>query len=296
MNYEKKYKDALERAKIELNADTTQGTKNVLMTVFPELKDSEDEQIRKGLIKALGSIGKRNWGGIDVFESIAWLEKQKSVRETVERCKNSWYNEGKIAGMAEGLTNDEKYQQGWHDALENQGKADKESYDIAEKEKYDLVCGQFIQCRKSFYEFKEYNSYWFEYVGNDTYIGRSDNILNKKFHITPRQLYCLFTQQRFYPNPPTAYGKYGEQKKQVHFPKFTFDDVLALQCCMETVKKIQEDKDLYEKLNDLHGRVYDAYHLENQGEQKPTRINKIWWRILQHINKAINTIKKIKKH
>ena len=76
MNYEKKYKDALERAKIELNADTTQGTKNVLMTVFPELKDSEDEQIRKGLIKALGSIGKRNWGGIDVFESIAWLEEQ----------------------------------------------------------------------------------------------------------------------------------------------------------------------------------------------------------------------------
>ena len=60
-----------------------------------------------------------------------------------------------------------------------------------------------------------------------------------------------------------------KQGEQTNLPKFTFDDVLALQCCMETVKKVQEDKDLYEKLNDLHGKVYDAYHLEKQGEQKP---------------------------
>lgn len=50
---------------------------------------------------------------------------------------------------------------------------------------------------------------------------------------------------------------------QVILPQFTFDDILALQCCMETVKKVQEDKDLYEKLKDLHGKVYDAYQLEN---------------------------------
>ena len=62
--------------------------------------------------------------------------------------------------------------------------------------------------------------------------------------------------------------KQGEQKQETNYPKFTFNDVLALQCCMETVKKVQEDKDLYEKLNDLHGRVYDTYHLEKQGEQK----------------------------
>jgi hypothetical protein len=58
--------------------------------------------------------------------------------------------------------------------------------------------------------------------------------------------------------------KQGEQKTQVHFPKFTFDDVLALQCCMETVKKVQEDKELYEQLNLMHSKVYDAYLLEKQ--------------------------------
>lgn len=63
--------------------------------------------------------------------------------------------------------------------------------------------------------------------------------------------------------------KQEDKDSQVKLPTFTFDDVLALQCCMETVKKVQEDKDLYEKLNDLHDRVYDAYHLEKQGEQKP---------------------------
>ena len=64
--------------------------------------------------------------------------------------------------------------------------------------------------------------------------------------------------------------KQGFNKEQTNLPCFTFDDVLALQCCMETVKKVQEDKELYEKLNDLHSKVYDAYQLKKQGEQKQT--------------------------
>ena len=58
--------------------------------------------------------------------------------------------------------------------------------------------------------------------------------------------------------------KYYEDKI---VPKFTFDDVLALQCAMETANKIQNDKELYEQLVSLHNRVHDAYHLEKQGEQ-----------------------------
>ena len=69
------------------------------------------------------------------------------------------------------------------------------NYDEAEKEKDDFVSGNFIYCHKSFDEFKEGVSYWLEYIGDDTYIGRSDNILNKKFHITPRQLFNLFSLQ-----------------------------------------------------------------------------------------------------
>lgn len=61
--------------------------------------------------------------------------------------------------------------------------------------------------------------------------------------------------------------KQCNQKKQVQFPKFTFDDLLALQCCMETVKKVQEDKELYEQLNLIHSKMYDAYWIEKEGKQ-----------------------------
>ena len=38
--------------------------------------------------------------------------------EAIEKYKQSWFNEGKIAGRFEGLTEDEKYQQGVHDGKE----------------------------------------------------------------------------------------------------------------------------------------------------------------------------------
>ena len=71
--------------------------------------------------------------------------------------------------------------------------------------------------------------------------------------------------------------KQDKQKKQVHFPKFTFDDILALQCCMETVKKVQDDKELYDKLNLIHNKMYDAYWLEKQGEQILSQTNERAW-------------------
>lgn len=61
--------------------------------------------------------------------------------------------------------------------------------------------------------------------------------------------------------------KQGEHRQDANYPKFNFNDVLALQCCMETFKKVQEDKELYEELNLLHGKVYDAYHVEKQGDK-----------------------------
>ena len=62
--------------------------------------------------------------------------------------------------------------------------------------------------------------------------------------------------------------KQGKKSQDASYSKFDFNDVLALQCCLETVKKVQEDTELYEKLNQLHSKVYDAYRLEKQGEQK----------------------------
>ena len=61
--------------------------------------------------------------------------------------------------------------------------------------------------------------------------------------------------------------KQGEKKQESNYPKFDFDDILAIQCCIETVKKVQEDKELYDKLLSLHSRLHDAYWLEKQGNK-----------------------------
>ena len=117
----KAYDEAIQRAKECLKDGTiSQNTIEYVTNIFPELKESEDEKIRKRLVELVKQsseiLEKKNQSSM-----LTWLEKQESVGEIVSRYRTSWYNEGKIDGMAEGLTDDEKYQQGWHDALEKRG-------------------------------------------------------------------------------------------------------------------------------------------------------------------------------
>lgn len=54
--------------------------RTALETLHPELKESEDERIREGLLKAISVIlGNNKLFGTDVTkeEALAWLEKQK---------------------------------------------------------------------------------------------------------------------------------------------------------------------------------------------------------------------------
>ena len=70
MNYEEKYKKALEKAKaLYGSSEPMSGCSVILETIFPELKESEDEKIRKEIIDYIktGTYHK-SW--------IAWLEKQ----------------------------------------------------------------------------------------------------------------------------------------------------------------------------------------------------------------------------
>ena len=50
MDYEKKYKEALEIAKGFMNPNRLGATKEELAQMFPELAESEDEKIRKSLL------------------------------------------------------------------------------------------------------------------------------------------------------------------------------------------------------------------------------------------------------
>lgn len=79
MNYEKAYKEALERAKIWQEHLYEVGDKDYadeLNYIFPELKESEDEKIRKTLIEYFNAYPKDYFGGLKKSYIVAWLEKQ----------------------------------------------------------------------------------------------------------------------------------------------------------------------------------------------------------------------------
>lgn len=81
MNYEKAYKEALERAKSKIENDKGHVLyEDDIKEIFPELAESEGEQIRKNLIcffkKEYGTNSNARFAGIEVKDIIAWLEKQ----------------------------------------------------------------------------------------------------------------------------------------------------------------------------------------------------------------------------
>ena len=107
MNYEKKYKEALERArefhKVDYDNTLRLYAKGTMEYLFPELKESEDEKIRKELydfcIKCSNGdtvVNQRT----DYKRWADWLEKQSEKKSSDEVLKirqevyQSGYNDG----------------------------------------------------------------------------------------------------------------------------------------------------------------------------------------------------------
>lgn len=92
MDYEKKYKEALNRAKEKRDEyKRLDGEESFVPSdieyIFPELKDSEDEKIRKGLIQHLQELRKShvNLMTKDTYDSwISWLENQGGQKPTTQ--------------------------------------------------------------------------------------------------------------------------------------------------------------------------------------------------------------------
>jgi len=88
MDYEKKYKEALERAKESLkDGGISSNTIDYLENIFPELKVLEDERIRKELIKYLkeGVEGYIPAGDRSDYQRwLAWVEKQSEQKWSEE--------------------------------------------------------------------------------------------------------------------------------------------------------------------------------------------------------------------
>ena len=92
--YEKKYNEALERARKihdEIVNNEVIGFPEQIIDIFPELRESEDERIRKGIIEIIKEVSGPD---CDVYlnekkqeKYLAWLEKQKEQKPDVNACK-----------------------------------------------------------------------------------------------------------------------------------------------------------------------------------------------------------------
>ena len=86
MNYEQKYKEALERAKSKIKNDKDHVLyEDDVIEIFPELAESEDERIRKSILEHI-QLCSESIPNRDIW--IAWLEKQgeqKSINDLTQQ-------------------------------------------------------------------------------------------------------------------------------------------------------------------------------------------------------------------
>lgn len=77
MDYEKKYKEALERAKdiYTYYCDDRHQLRKI-ECIFPELKEGDDERIREEILEYFQQFENEELRGVNISDWIAWLEKQ----------------------------------------------------------------------------------------------------------------------------------------------------------------------------------------------------------------------------
>ena len=89
MDYEKKYNEALERAREWYVANTNEGYRGIFEEIFPELKESEDDKIRKEILDYIIK-GSESYYDIQQYgrgkfgKWITWLEKQGEKNKLIE--------------------------------------------------------------------------------------------------------------------------------------------------------------------------------------------------------------------
>ena len=89
MNYEQKYKEALEKARKKIENSRNIEMVSFIEDAFSELKESKDEKIKKELIKWMNDFPDEIWRFLYKKDVIAWLEKhdENTLVEEIKRRK-----------------------------------------------------------------------------------------------------------------------------------------------------------------------------------------------------------------
>ena len=115
-----RYEEALERARKYYNELRACRAKEKLEEIFPELRESEDERIRKFLVTIVNNLSAPNFKEVDRKNVLAWLEKQKEASKAIEAVDRiDKYIDEHLANAHDMKDSnpDKKYYRGWDDAL-----------------------------------------------------------------------------------------------------------------------------------------------------------------------------------
>jgi len=96
MDYEKAYKEALDRAKTEIdNCGTNEALSNMIHAIFPEIPYNKNERLLDDIIFAINSM--ENWGAADRALHISWLKNLAHYKQFVSydlnKASESYMNE-----------------------------------------------------------------------------------------------------------------------------------------------------------------------------------------------------------
>ena len=95
MDYEKMYKAVLKTATQWIKDGCSDKEKICLESIFPELRESEDERIRKELKEAFEAYDIESmWNGIPIRSIFAWLEQQKEQKVDIDKLRRDLYQSG----------------------------------------------------------------------------------------------------------------------------------------------------------------------------------------------------------
>lgn len=119
--YEQKYKEALERASLIKDNNTSGTPQEIVEYIFPELRESEDEKIRKAIREVLLDAPAQDLVNkdLDLEQALAWLEKQKE-QKPVEWSEEDEDNMRRIIRVLEDNDSDWKELSSWLKSLHPQ--------------------------------------------------------------------------------------------------------------------------------------------------------------------------------
>ena len=141
--------------------------RTALETLFPELKEYEDERIRKELKEAFEAYDiESKWNGIPIRSIFAWLEKQKE-QKPISSCDIVPYIDDKIAALQD-MWREEKVAFDWDDMHEMIEDVARHFYQKDQKQEWsDEDVDMLNSCISSIEEAKE-NRYAYKETDGDT--------------------------------------------------------------------------------------------------------------------------------